>query len=279
MLLFQLSACFGFNSCFVAGTRVDTPTGPRPIEALAVGDVVWAFDVTSLRRVERRVTARHRNTVTATRRITVGERVIAGVSAEHPFWSDGAWVPAKDLVSGSPVHLWNGVEASERRIDAIVDEAGPIEVFNITVDGEETYFAEGVLVHNKSILIGHTGRHDTARHDTGEHTEYGETRDLDETLRGTYSVWSKDTRTQELTCEFGFPTIGVSPIDGCADCTYAWSVEFAEGSTTEGDCSELGLEDGADISALGGPLYQGVGIGWDGRDHWLYLDDAWEIWE
>lgn len=281
MLLLQLSACFGTTSCFVAGTRVDTPAGPRAIETLTVGDTVWAFDVTTLRRVERRITALHRNTVTSTRRITVGERLIAGVSGEHPFWSDGAWVAARSLQVGSPVHVWNGVETSESRIVVILDEAGPVEVFNITVEGEETYFAEGVLVHNKLVhnkSPGHTGRFDTARDDTGlVELIYGETRDLDDTLRGTYSVWSRDTATQELTCEFSYPTIGVSPHEGCAECEYAWSVEFSEGSTTAGDCSDLGLEDGATITALGGPLYQGVGLGW--ADEWMIeADDGWAPW-
>ncbi|MCP4807118.1 MAG: hypothetical protein GY913_14895 [Proteobacteria bacterium] len=278
MLLLQLSACFGTSFCFVAGTRVDTPTGPRPIETLAVGDTVWAFDVTTLRRVERRITALHRNTVTSTRRVTVGDRLIAGVSGEHPFWSDGAWVEARSLQVGSPVHVWNGVEASERRIDVILDEAGPIEVFNISVEGEETYFAEGVLVHNKSVAFIDTARPHTGGSDTGlVELEHGETRDLDDTLRGTYSVWSKDTATQELTCEFSYPTIGVSPHEGCPECEYAYSVEFADGSTTAGDCSELGFVDGDDITVLGGPLYQGVGLGW--ADEWMIeADDGWAPW-
>lgn len=30
-------------SCFVAGTLVSTPDGPRPIESLRVGDLVWSY--------------------------------------------------------------------------------------------------------------------------------------------------------------------------------------------------------------------------------------------
>jgi hypothetical protein len=45
------TACFfqAPSSCFVAGTRVRTPRGSRPIEELAVGDEVLAFDPATMR--------------------------------------------------------------------------------------------------------------------------------------------------------------------------------------------------------------------------------------
>ena len=277
MLLLNLAACFGITSCFVAGTVVDTPGGPRRIETLVVGDTVWAFDVATLRRVARPVTAVHSSHVTAVRRIALDDRVLT-CSGEHPLWSSGAWVAAKELAADSPVHVWNGRECTEQRVVSVTDEPGPIRVFNISVDGEETYFANGVLVHNKSIAFPDTARpFPHTGLDTADDLVQGDTRDFDEQMKGAYGVWQQ-TRDGEVVCRFSWPAIGVTALDDCASCLHAWSVEFAPGSTTEGDCAEFPLEDGADISALGGPLEQGIGIGWDGQDHWLRIDGAWEIW-
>lgn len=278
MLLLTLAACFGIGSCFVAGTLVDTPDGPRPIESLAVGDTVFAFDVATLRRVERAVTATHRSHVTAVRRIALEDRVLT-CSGEHPFWSGGAWVAAKDLVAGAPVHVWSGRECTQKRIVSVTDEAGPIRVFNISVAGEETYFANGVLVHNKTIISpGQPPMLDTAFDTAEPELTAGETRDFDDQMTGMYSVWQRADEGVTV-CEFGWPAIGVAELDDCDACLHAWSVEFAPGSTIEGDCAEYPLDDGDDISALNGPLEQGIGIGWDGQDHWLRLDGAWQIWE
>jgi hypothetical protein len=85
-----------------------------------------------------------------------GERI--RVTEEHPFWEaeQRAWVRAGDLRAGSPVAMLRGSEIVPSTVGSVRAEelAEPVAVYNLTVDGEENYFAAGVLVHNKSSSSG-----------------------------------------------------------------------------------------------------------------------------
>jgi hypothetical protein len=76
------------------------------------------------------------------------------VTPAHPFWSpeDQAWVRADSLAVGRSVLGWLG--AADARILALTEvrtrRVDAMPVFNLTVEGEHDYFAEGILVHNKS---------------------------------------------------------------------------------------------------------------------------------
>lgn len=59
--------------------------------------------------------------------------------------------PVAALVAdGWPTHPTHaGTGSGSTRIRAILPLEGSVQVFNLTVGGSHTYFAEGVLVHNK----------------------------------------------------------------------------------------------------------------------------------
>ena len=146
-------ACSHVDSCFVKGTLVDTPAGPRAIETLQVGEMVWSFSLERRERVARRVTAVLASNARETRRIEAGGRIIAGVTPSHPFYDVGRGIyrEARDLKVGDLLAV--GEQIAPRAIERI--EAAPlvepaVPVFNLTIDGPESnYFAAGVLVHNK----------------------------------------------------------------------------------------------------------------------------------
>jgi hypothetical protein len=98
------------------------------------------------------------------RTIVAGKRVIAGVTPEHPFYDArrGTYRPVRELVPGDIVVALSseGVHASViERICAKEIVIPAIRVFNLTIDGlEANYFAEGILVHNKSPPPDHRAR-------------------------------------------------------------------------------------------------------------------------
>lgn len=80
------------NKCLAAGTPIDTPDGVRAVEAIAVGDRVWAS--AGGRRVVTRVTEVFRKDVAAP--ALPGRLVAPGVKVtdNHPLWRSGRFVPA-----------------------------------------------------------------------------------------------------------------------------------------------------------------------------------------
>src|SRR4051812_36731604 len=96
-----LGTALGCDACFVRGTCVRTPSGARPIEALAIGDEVVSFVESTMELVVRRVVEVHVARVGRVRVLTVrGRRLVT--TAEHPFWDAERrrWTPARDLVPG-----------------------------------------------------------------------------------------------------------------------------------------------------------------------------------
>lgn len=150
----SLTAC-GPVTCVARGARVRTPSGPRRIEDLAVGDeVVVAEPKTGLTAVSRLEAVIVGKRECGTLRFS--GRTLA-VTSDHPLYDPlaGDFFPAGDWLLGLRTHLFEisdsggtavRVEASEAftRID---------DVFDLTVAHEwHTFIAEGVLVHNKQPL-------------------------------------------------------------------------------------------------------------------------------
>jgi hypothetical protein len=147
--------CGEEDSCFVRGTRVLTPSGWRPIDTLRVGDEVISCDPTTRTLFSRKVAEIFVAHAPRVARIEAGELSIAGVSFTHPVWDDTTkkWTQVAELsLSATVLAMLPG--ATVRRLPltriSALPEVGPIEVFNLHVSGDvHTYFAEGILVHNK----------------------------------------------------------------------------------------------------------------------------------
>jgi|GEM_PF-1909746 len=92
--------------CFVAGTMIQTKDCAIPIESLEVGDFVETRN--GLRRVSHTM-----HSVADTIRLELSNGNVIKTTPEHPFWSDGRWVKAKNLTANHPLLSWR--EAKERR--------------------------------------------------------------------------------------------------------------------------------------------------------------------
>ena len=110
--------------------------------------MVLSYDLTSQQVVERLVT-RH---FTHTPRLTGGLANLRGVTSNHPIFdaATGRFKPAGDFLGGEVLLRLHG-ETTPVPLGAFsYDEMAPQPVYNLSVEETQTYFADGVLVHNKS---------------------------------------------------------------------------------------------------------------------------------
>ena len=100
----------GCSWCFKKGTRITTPTGIKNIENLKEGDIVIY------------------------------------TTDEHPILTlKGEYVPAKELEVGTVVQTRHGSTVLVKS-----EEQEPYEVYNLTVENDNSFIANGIKVHNCS---------------------------------------------------------------------------------------------------------------------------------
>jgi hypothetical protein len=118
--------------CIVAGTLIDTPSGPRAIETLASGDEVWTRG-----RALGRVVATHPSWALEHLEIVMDDGRVLRATAEHPVATGAGWTRAGSLRVGEGIVSIRVVR-------------GPVRVYDLEVEPDPTFFAGGVLVHNKT---------------------------------------------------------------------------------------------------------------------------------
>jgi hypothetical protein len=135
-------------SCFAAGTLVKTLDGPRPIEALEVGDVVLTQSTRDGALGYHPVLKVHRNPPSATFRVAVEDEAVVS-SAFHRFWVAGkGWVMARELKPGDTVRTLGGLA----KVSAVEDDRVQ-PVFNLDVAADADFFVGrvGALVHDNTL--------------------------------------------------------------------------------------------------------------------------------
>ncbi len=159
-----LSACEETleSSCFAAGTLVATPYGPRRIEFLRVGDEVLSYSLVSRALVTRRIRATLRGLSRVVAEVWRAGRLLAVASPAHPFFAAAAdaFTAVAELGDGSTflgLRSDGSVTPRGHRVLPIDGASRPHPVYNLSVDGEENYFAGSLLVHNKSYTCEYTG--------------------------------------------------------------------------------------------------------------------------
>lgn len=129
------------DGCFVAGTMIETATGPRPIEQILVGDLVLT------RFGYRRVLASGCTGVKEVVEVIGSNGESLTGTENHPVFDGMAFIPM-----GSACIMWRPmVDMSSVTVSDVKRKGQRLPVFNLTVDGAE-YFANGFLVHNCDAL-------------------------------------------------------------------------------------------------------------------------------
>lgn len=152
------SACSGGictnGSCFGAGTPVATPEGERPIETIAVGDLVLARDpetgATEPHRVAQVIITNDREVLDLGLEHADGSVEVLVVTPEHPFFREGlGFVAAESLNPGDAIVTADGAT----HVRSLASKSDRITVYNFEVEVAHTYFVgkTAAWVHNTCL--------------------------------------------------------------------------------------------------------------------------------
>ncbi len=137
------------QTCFIAGTLIQTEEGTISIEEIQEGDMVWAWNEETGEVALKKVVETYINETTELIHVFVnGEEIIT--TPTHPFYSPvKGWTDAAHLRAGDILVLVNGEYVVVERVQHEILEA-PILVYNFQVEDFHTYYVSnaGVLVHN-----------------------------------------------------------------------------------------------------------------------------------
>ena len=134
--------------CFTGDTPVLTEDGKKRIDEIEVGDKVWAFDVETGEKELREVLEVFVNQSFEILYLELSDEIVE-TTTNHPFYVVGnGWVAAGDLAIGDPIYTIDG--NSSYVLGLYLDKLNePVVVYNLEVDGLNTYFVgSGFLVHN-----------------------------------------------------------------------------------------------------------------------------------
>ncbi len=135
------------ESCFVAGTLISMADGSlKSIEDIQVGDSVKSYDESSGSMVDSVVghVFVHDAVEMGDYYLVINNRL--RVTPDHPLFVNGDWVDADSVVVGDSLLDVSGESIEVLSVDRVFE---PVVTYNLEVEGTHTYFADGVLVHNK----------------------------------------------------------------------------------------------------------------------------------
>ena len=195
-------ACSTVNQCFKEGTLVETEEGLKPIEEIAVGDKVLAYDEATGEQAYKEVTRLFRNTTKEWQYVYIEGETEPIISTpghkyylpennarredaralEHASYAELSekWVSACDLKPGDKVLLSDGKYGIIKKSETVIFSA-PETTYNLEVADFHTYyvFKNKVLVHNRGCSnlkpeSSAKGDHTTFKRDvkTGKVTHY-----------------------------------------------------------------------------------------------------------
>ncbi|TNE47360.1 MAG: hypothetical protein EP343_19490 [Deltaproteobacteria bacterium] len=147
------SACV---SCFPAGTLILTPKGQISIERLRVGQFVVSYDHQTGKFRKNRVLALHRHHFQLYGKYEFMNGTTLLSTSEHPIFNTtlDKYVSISSLNTKDAIFTLHKVERTLQFLPSHLFQRSKIfgigTVYNLTVGRDHNYFANNILVHNKS---------------------------------------------------------------------------------------------------------------------------------
>lgn len=140
------------DTCFSSGTRIIMSDGSeKNIENIEVGEFVLSYNERTRENTISRVGKVFHHKDLGNEDYYLNINNILNATPNHPFFVNGLWKEARDIKLGDVLkdNYWNDVLV--KSVDKIYENT---ETYNLEVEKTHTYYAEGILVHNKCFPEG-----------------------------------------------------------------------------------------------------------------------------
>lgn len=142
------------DSCVARGTLINTPKGKRPIETLAVGDIIYSVNEATGEYIETKIlhiTSAFRECIAFClpdgRRLLLTEDHIVYSPQRKSYLEAANWETDSEITEVAVLSGSGKMVPTPLRVETGV---GHFQVFDLTVDSEEhNFIANDILVHNK----------------------------------------------------------------------------------------------------------------------------------
>ena len=135
------------TACFPAGTPVAVASGYKNIEDIKVGELVWSWHEETGDLALKPVLHTMQREADALVQLRLGADVVQA-TPEHPFWVNGGWKVAGELVVGDAVLRSDGLTMPVSEVSHQTEQ--PTTVYNFEVADWHTYLVSWwmFVVHN-----------------------------------------------------------------------------------------------------------------------------------
>ena len=141
----------GGGGCFLPGTMVELENGEeKEIEKIEIGEIVRGGKVTN--KMSYSVDHWYKLNdldITGGHPVWIEDKGWCCIEPED-YYKECEWYNAEPELSPMKIEMGDMTTAGEITLLERIDEEAFTEVWNITVEGEHTYYVNGILVHNGS---------------------------------------------------------------------------------------------------------------------------------
>lgn len=143
------------NDCFPAGTQISTPSGLRSIESLKKGDFVSSPSLKKRENTTCKILGIHENQDCLVWEITLENGKVIRTTRSHSFFDGSRWLRAVDLkISGQILTMDPISGRNYQKIKKSEETTSAEPVYNLIVEKNFTYLADGVAAHSFSYFRG-----------------------------------------------------------------------------------------------------------------------------
>lgn len=141
------------SGCLPRGTQISTPFGFQDISNLNIGDTVYAVNSPSDRILIRTILKINSYTNRRILSVSLNDGTQIRATSTHSFQINNKWKTTAQLNVGDQIRHYDEANVSTlKTITNIQLSNEPEDVFNIIVDGDFNFLANGALSHSFTYL-------------------------------------------------------------------------------------------------------------------------------